>query len=109
MRTRTGFAAWLLIVLATASAFAQGAAPEKSRPAAKAYTPNSRSVRRPRPAGHLHQQGRNGIPLERPAPFEGRKIDDVTGAGWRRSSSSAAKWRWKWPGASAPNRRRPVH
>ncbi|MEP7307583.1 MAG: hypothetical protein ABJA98_18930 [Acidobacteriota bacterium] len=80
MRTHTGLAAGLLIVLATASAFGQTAGPEKSRPATKADTPGRTPWGDPDLQGTFTNKDENGIPLERPTQFEGRKIDDVTGA-----------------------------
>jgi len=77
---RTFTAAGLFIILATISASAQTAPADRSRPAAKAYTPGRTPWGDPDLQGTFTNKDENGIPLERPSQFEGRKVEDVGGA-----------------------------
>jgi len=80
MKTFTGLAAVPIIVLATISTSAQTAPADKSRPAAKVYTPGRTPWGDPDLQGTFTNKDENGIPLERPSQFEGRKVEDVGGA-----------------------------
>jgi hypothetical protein len=76
----TASVAGMLVVLVTASAFAQRASPDKSKPAPKVYTAGRTPWGDPDLQGNFTNKDENGIPLERPGQFEGRKADDVGAA-----------------------------
>jgi hypothetical protein len=80
MKTFTGLAAGLFFFLATISASAQTASTDRSRPTAKVYTPGRTPWGDPDLQGTFTNKDENGIPIERPSQFEGRKLEDVGGA-----------------------------
>ena len=57
---------------------AQSAAPKRSPAAAKPYTPPRTPWGDPQLAGVYSNDDETGVPFERPAQFEGRKIEDIT-------------------------------
>jgi hypothetical protein len=65
-------------LLMTAAASGQSPSADKSRPPARVYTPGRTPWGDPDLQGTFTNKDENGIPLERPSQFEGRKIDDVT-------------------------------
>jgi hypothetical protein len=86
MKSIAVLAAGVIVVAATVSASAQSASANKasapaqapSRSSAKpAYTPPHTPWGDPDLQGTFTNKDENGIPLERPNQFEGRKIDDV--------------------------------
>src|SRR5579862_7335720 len=80
MRTWTGLTAGLLVLLVVSHASAQTAAPDRTKPAARAYTPGRTPWGDPDLQGNFTNKDENGIPLERPSQFEGRSIAEVSGA-----------------------------
>jgi hypothetical protein len=68
----------VVAMLLTATTFAQ--AGQKPPAAAKAYAPPRTPWGDPDLQGTFTNKDENGIPLERPSQFEGRKIDDVSGS-----------------------------
>jgi hypothetical protein len=86
MKSLTMLDASVIVVFATAPGFAQSvsadrpgsASPTPSRPSAKsAYVPPRTPWGDPDLQGTFTNKDENGIPLERPNEFEGRKIEDV--------------------------------
>jgi hypothetical protein len=80
MRTSTILSAAVVVLFGTAAVSAQGTPVENSKTAAKVYTPGRTPWGDPDLQGTFTNKDENGIPLERPSEFEGRKLDDVTAA-----------------------------
>jgi hypothetical protein len=69
-----------IALLLTTVVSGQGAPADKARAAAKAYTPPRTPWGDPDLQGAFTNKDENGIPLERPKQFEGRAVQDVSGA-----------------------------
>src|SRR6202171_6460394 len=77
MSIRTGIA-FLVVSMAAGVLFAQG--PAARKPAPRAYTPPKTVWGDPQISGVYTNNDESLIPFERPAQFEGRRLEDITEA-----------------------------